>query len=50
MKNKLSKIFENFDFSDYREITGDEVYTINGGKQVENSNEAYALCVMAVIP
>lgn len=42
MKNKLSKIFENFDFSDCREITGDELYKINGGKQVENSNEGVA--------
>ena len=42
IKNKISKIFENFDFSDYREITGDELYKINGGKQVENSNEGVA--------
>ena len=42
MKNKLCKIFENFDFSDCREITGDELYKINGGKQVENSNEGVA--------
>ena len=32
----------NLYFSDCREITGDELYKINGGKQVENSNEGVA--------
>lgn len=33
---------ENLFFSDCREITGNELYTINGGKQVENLNEGVA--------
>lgn len=49
MKKRLG-IFDNCDFLDCSEINGDELFKINGGKQVENSNEAYALCVMAVIP
>lgn len=34
--------FKNLDFSDCREITDDELFKINGGKQVENSNEGVA--------
>ena len=33
---------EKYHFSDCHEITGDELYRINGGKQVENSNEGVA--------
>lgn len=33
----------NLYFSDCREITGDDLYKINGGKQVENSNLAICL-------
>ena len=34
--------FKNLDFSDCREITDDELFRINGGERVENSNEAVA--------
>ena len=34
MKKKYPK-FEDYDFSDCREITGDELYRINGGGRVE---------------
>ena len=33
---------QTYDFSDCREITGEELYLINGGERVENSNEAVA--------
>ena len=33
---------EKYHFSDCHEITGDELYRINGGKQVKNSNEGVA--------
>ena len=42
MKNKDSLI-KAFDFSKLgRELTEDELYIINGGAQIENSNEAVA--------
>ena len=41
MKNNY-RIFKDYDFSDCHEITGDELYLINGGARVENSNEAVA--------
>ena len=40
--NKNYPLFENYDFSDCHEITGDELFLINGGARVENSNEAVA--------
>lgn len=42
MKHKKYPKFEDYDFSDCREITGDELYRINGGGRIENSNEAVA--------
>ncbi|MBO4858821.1 MAG: hypothetical protein J5527_09925 [Treponema sp.] len=33
---------KTYNFSDCREITGEELYQINGGERVENSNEAVA--------
>ena len=42
MKNKKYPKLETYNFSDCREITGDELYLINGGAQIENSNEAVA--------
>ena len=33
---------KTYNFSDCREITGEELYLINGGERVENSNEAVA--------
>ena len=41
MKSKRSE-FEKYDFSDCHEIIGDDLYLINGGAQIENSNEAVA--------
>lgn len=34
--------YANYNFSDYSEITGDALYTINGGAQVENTMEGVA--------
>ena len=42
MKANLYSVFKTYNFSDCREITGDELYKINGGAQIENSNEAVA--------
>ena len=42
MNRKKYPLFENYDFSDCHEITGDELFLINGGARVENSNEAVA--------
>ena len=42
MKTNLYPAFNIYDFSDCREITGDELYSINGGAQIENTNEAVA--------
>ena len=42
MNRKNYPLFENYDFSDCHEITGDELFLINGGTRVENSNEAVA--------
>ena len=39
---KNNYAFETYNFSDCREITGEELYLINGGERVENSNEAVA--------
>ncbi len=35
MKRKKYPKFEDYDFSDCREITGDELYRINGGGRIE---------------
>ena len=42
MKRKQCTIKE-FDFSDCVEITGDALYLINGGAEIENSVEAQSL-------
>lgn len=42
MKHKKYPKFEDYDFSDCREITGDELYRINGGGRIDNTNEAVA--------
>ena len=45
VKRKLPKYIDinTFDFSPYgRELTEDELYIVNGGKQIENSDEAVA--------
>lgn len=39
MKSKRL-VFEDYSFSDCREIIGDDLYLINGGAQIENTNEA----------
>lgn len=41
MKNGYP-VFKDYNFSDCREITGEELYLINGGARIENSNEAVA--------
>ena len=35
MKHKKYPKFEDYDFSDCREITGDELYRINGGGRIQ---------------
>ena len=42
MKKKKYPKLEDYDLSDYIELTGDILYKINGGAQIENSNEAVA--------
>ena len=42
MKNKKYPKLEDYDLSDYIELTGDILYKINGGAKIENSNEAVA--------
>ena len=42
MKRRLNTNYPTYDFSDCREITGDELYLINGGERVENTHEAVA--------
>ena len=42
MKKKKYPNLEDYDLSDYIELTGDILYKINGGAQIENSNEAVA--------
>jgi len=47
MKRKQRAIkefnFYDYDFSDCVEITGDDLYLINGGAEIENSVEAQSL-------
>ena len=42
MKKKKYPKLEDFDFSDYKELTGAILFKINGGAKIENSNEAVA--------
>ena len=40
--NKKNPVFKTYNFSNCREITEEELYLINGGAQIENTNEAVA--------
>lgn len=42
MKKQNYRSIDSYDLSDYKEVTGNDLYKINGGKEIENSIAAQA--------